>query len=176
MFDVEIIDVQDLEEVIVKADEKEKDDELEVPDDPLKVADGMTVKMTIAMFDINGNMLELPDDGDVTYVHGAEGSFKLVIEGLQKRLTGLTVGKHDAITLSPEDAYGEKDPDAIEEIDKEEIFTDNLKVGAVLKGIGPEGGDATITEVKDSSVILDFNSPLVGKTLKFNIRIIDIKE
>ncbi|MGR3319237.1 MAG: FKBP-type peptidyl-prolyl cis-trans isomerase, partial [Candidatus Anammoxibacter sp.] len=112
----------------------------------------------------------------VTYVHGTEESFRQVIPGLQKRLVGLTIGKSDEIILTPEEAYGQKDPDAMQEVAKEEIFTDNLKVGAVLKGIGPDGNDARIDEVKESTAVLDFNHPLAGKSVKFNVKILDIKK
>ncbi|MGR3220180.1 MAG: FKBP-type peptidyl-prolyl cis-trans isomerase [Candidatus Anammoxibacter sp.] len=171
VFDIEILDVQDIEEKVeIKEDEREKGKD----DGALKVADGMTVKMTVAMFGEDGKSIELPNAGDVTYVHGTKESFSQVIKGLQKKITGFTVGKHDGIILQPDEAYGQKDPKAVQEVDKEEIFSDNLKVGAVLKGIGPEGGDARIDEVKESAVILDFNHPLAGKKLKYNIRIIDI--
>ncbi|MGR3318862.1 MAG: FKBP-type peptidyl-prolyl cis-trans isomerase, partial [Candidatus Anammoxibacter sp.] len=116
VFDVEILDVQEVDEVITKKeDEPVKEvDEQKKEDDILKVSDGMTVKMTLAMFDEEGKRLELSDDGDVTdvtYVHGTEESFRQVIPGLQKRLVGLTIGKSDEIILTPEEAYGQKDPD-----------------------------------------------------------------
>jgi FKBP-type peptidyl-prolyl cis-trans isomerase SlyD len=88
----------------------------------------------------------------------------------------MKIGGEKRVKVKPEDAYGPVDPTAIHEFPKEEIPASGLKVGAVLVARGPEGQPipVTVKEIKDNTVVLDFNHPLAGKTLIFNIKVLDI--
>lgn len=107
------------------------------------------------------------------YTHGSQQ----LVPGLEKALIGLHVGDTKQVTVAPAEAYGEQDPQAVEEVDKALIPAEAQQVGTRLQGQGPDGRMLfpRVAEVKDSTVVLDFNHPLAGKTLHFDIKVVDIK-
>src|SRR5712691_9404086 len=106
-----------------------------------------------------------------------QGSHQL-IPGLEKALEGMTVGDTKQVTVAPADGYGDTDPKALQEVQKQLIPPDALKVGARLQGKTPNGRTVypRVAEVKEDTVVLDFNHPLAGKTLHFAVKILDITE
>jgi FKBP-type peptidyl-prolyl cis-trans isomerase SlyD len=124
---------------------------------------------------VEGSVVETTDGrGPFHYIHG-QGQ---MIPGLERELIGLHVGDAKEVTVSPGEAYGEVDPAAFVEVPKDQLPNDTPPtVGMVLQGVNPDGKNfrAKINEVKDSSVVLDLNHPLAGKTLNFQVRVTDIK-
>jgi len=108
----------------------------------------------------------------LTYTHGSQQ----LIPGLEKALEGLAVGDTKEVTVTPADGYGEQDPKARQEVQKQLIPPDALKVGARLQGKTPNGHTVypRVAEIKEDTVVLDFNHPLAGKTLHFAVKILDI--
>lgn len=109
----------------------------------------------------------------MTYLHGAEE----IVPGLEKALEGMSVGEKKHVAVKPADAYGEVDQKAIQEVKKSLVPEHAWKVGAELEAKGPEGESLFphVTEVKADSVVLDFNHPLAGKTLYFDVKILEIR-
>lgn len=109
----------------------------------------------------------------MTYVHGAQE----IVPGLEKALEGMAVGEKKHIAVKPADAYGEVDQKAIQEVKKSLVPEHAWKVGAELEARGPEGQSLFphVTAVKDETIVLDFNHPLAGKTLYFDVKILEIR-
>jgi FKBP-type peptidyl-prolyl cis-trans isomerase SlyD len=101
-----------------------------------------------------------------------------IIPGLEKRLEGMSVGQEKQVVVTPEEGYGPVNPQAIMEIPKEKLPSGPLQVGQVLEGQDPTGNPmyAKVTEVRDTTAILDLNHPLAGQTLYFDVKVLDIKE
>lgn len=110
----------------------------------------------------------------LTYVHGSHQ----IIPGLEKSLTGMKVGDKKEVTVIPEEGYGPVDSKALQEISKEQVPLDSIKIGSNLQGRDNDGNvfTARVTEIKDKTVVLDFNHPLAGKTLHFEVRVLNILE
>lgn len=87
------------------------------------------------------------------------------------------VGEHKQVTVQPNEGFGAVHPDNFQEVSKDEIPADLLKEGAELQGEGPHGQTVffRIAEVKAETVVLDFNHPLAGKTLYFDVKVLDIQ-
>ena len=100
-----------------------------------------------------------------------------IIPGLEKELTGMKVGGEKRIKVKPEDAYGPIDPKAIQEFPKEKIPPEGQKVGAILTARGPRGQaiPVKVKEVKEKTVVLDMNHPMAGKTLVFDIKVLEVE-
>lgn len=101
-----------------------------------------------------------------------------IIPGLARQLDGMQAGEEKLITVSPAEAYGEINPDAIREIDRSELPADTeLEAGMMLQVQTKEGQllPVKILEIKEKSVLLDFNHPLAGKTLTFQVKIAAIQ-
>ncbi len=102
-----------------------------------------------------------------------------IIPGLAKALDGMHVGEQKLISVEPKDAYGEVDPKAFKEFPKT-TMPKNIepKVGMVLQAQAPDGSSfpTMISEIKDKTVVLDFNHPLAGKKLQFDVKILSIED
>lgn len=109
----------------------------------------------------------------MTYTQGAHE----IVPGLEKALEGLAVGDSKRVEVRPADAYGDVDPKAFQEVKKSQIPEKAWKVGTVLEAKSPDGQSMypRVAEVKSETVILDFNHPMAGKTLIYEIKILDIK-
>ena len=101
-----------------------------------------------------------------------------LITGFNNAVVGMTTGETKTITLEADDAYGQVNPNAFQDIPKtqfEEGFV--FEVGGSVMGQGPQGPfRATIHEVQDESVVLDFNHPLAGKDLTFEVEVVEVEE
>ena len=110
----------------------------------------------------------------IEYIQGEN----ILIPGLEAQLAGLHVGEEAIIKVPAREAYGEIDLSAYQEINSELLPQGTeQKIGRVVK-FKTKAGDivqATISEVKGTSVILNFNHPLAGKDLVFIVRILNVK-
>ena len=107
------------------------------------------------------------------YIQGAGH----IIVGLEKALAGLKAGDKKSVDIAAKEAYGEVNPDAKRKVPRDAIQgIDNLKVGDV---VGASNGEhsfrAVVRSVTDKEVELDFNDPLAGKDLHFDVEIVSVK-
>lgn len=112
--------------------------------------------------------------GPLEFIYG-QGK---IIPGLENNLEGLKKGDEKNIKLSADEAYGQYREDAVQEISNEEFPQDvELKEGLNLMAQTPYGPiPVRVKEVKDNSAIIDFNHPLAGKDLEFDVKIVDLRE
>ena len=99
-----------------------------------------------------------------------------VFPALEGALLGLKVGDSKKIVLRPEDAYGPIVKEAFREVDVESVPPQFRFEGAVLGVQDPAGGvfPIRVHEIKEKKVILDFNHPLAGRTLQFDVKVVDV--
>jgi FKBP-type peptidyl-prolyl cis-trans isomerase SlyD len=138
------------------------------------VKHGSRVSFEYTVSDENGVLLESSKgEPPVTYTHGQHE----IIPGLENGLSGMELNEEKSIRVGPEDGYGPVNPEGFKEVPKEELPAENLRIGAVLDARGPRGEEFSVRihEIKDETVILDLNHPLAGKTLTFDVRVIDIR-
>ena len=146
--------------------EKAKDDRV--------VTDGLVISLEYTLKSPEGKVIETSKGREpLKYIHGQ----KMMIPGLEKALTGMKVGGEKNVTVKPEDGYGKINPNAVQEIPKEKIPENALKVGAVLAARSPEGNvvPMTVKQIKDNTVVMDMNHPMAGKTLVFDVKVVDIQ-
>jgi FKBP-type peptidyl-prolyl cis-trans isomerase SlyD len=150
----------------LSAAEKAKDDRI--------VKDGLMVSFDYTLKGTDGKVIETSKGKEpLRYIHGQ----KMMIPGLEKELTGMKVGGEKHVTVKPEDAYGKLDPKAIKEVPKEKVPPNALKVGAVLAETRPDGSvvPLTVRQIKEKTVVMDLNHPMAGKTLVFDVKVVDIQ-
>lgn len=142
---------------------------------PKSVVDaGAEVSFDYTLTDDSGKVIDSSKGKEpMNYTHG-KGQ---IIPGLEKEMAGMAVGGEKKVTVKPEDAYGPVDPRAFQEVPKDKLPAEALKVGTVLMAQGPQGQGVPVRvhEIKDKTVIMDFNHPLAGKTLSFDIKITNVK-
>ncbi|HWP58164.1 MAG TPA: peptidylprolyl isomerase [Candidatus Acidoferrales bacterium] len=135
---------------------------------------GSRVSIEYTLSDSNGNVIESNSGKEpLTYTQGEAQ----ILPALEKELAGLKAGDRKTIVLQPQDAYGEVDPKAFREIPKASLPPDALKVGTQLTATSPAGKryPVRIHEIKDDTVVVDFNHPLAGKTLSFAINVLRVE-
>ena len=108
------------------------------------------------------------------YLHGYEN----VIPGMEKELAGMKIGEKKSFTVQPEDGYGETDPDGILHLPRTE-FPEDIPLDPGLELEMRDEDDeilyATIVSTTPTMVKLDFNHPLAGKELNFEVTILDLE-
>ncbi|WP_269619904.1 FKBP-type peptidyl-prolyl cis-trans isomerase [Zhongshania sp. BJYM1] len=114
------------------------------------------------------------NDTPSLYMHGADN----IISGLEKAMSGHTVGDEFEVTLPPEDAYGNIEPNKSERIPAKYLKHEGkIKVGQAVRFNTDKGmRNATVIKVGKFSVDVDLNHPLAGQTLTFKILIKDIRD
>ncbi len=100
-----------------------------------------------------------------------------IIPGLESELEGLVAGDSKAVKVAPEDAYGEFIDDAVVDVAKEHIPAEGLEIGANIQSEGQDGQvfNGVVQEIQDEKVIIDFNHPLAGKTLNFDVKVLEVE-
>ncbi|MCA9409160.1 MAG: peptidylprolyl isomerase [Candidatus Omnitrophica bacterium] len=138
------------------------------------VEDGKKVKFDYTLT-IDGQIVETTEGKTpLEYTHGAGE----IIPGLSVQLEGLKVGDTKEIIIEPKDAYGEIVEDAIKEFPMTSFPDDfDPQRGMVIEVRDPEGNAAPgiIWEIKEGAVIINFNHPLAGKTLQFDVKIVSVE-
>jgi peptidylprolyl isomerase len=100
-----------------------------------------------------------------------------VLPGFEQAVIGMNVGDTRSISIPPEEAYGQHRKEFVFVMDRAQAPAGlNLELGKRLQIRTKQGETtiATITAITEDSVILDSNDPLAGKTLKFEIELIEI--
>jgi FKBP-type peptidyl-prolyl cis-trans isomerase SlyD len=138
------------------------------------VKDGSVVSLQYSLSEEDGKLIESNKGKDpLKYTHGS----KQIVPGLEKELTGMKVGGEKRVTVKPQDGYGVVNSKAFQEVPKEQIPANGLKLGATLAAKGPHGQEIPVRvhEIKEKTVVLDLNHPMAGKTLLFDVKILDIQ-
>ena len=98
-----------------------------------------------------------------------------VIPGFENQIKEMKLNEEKTFKIKPGDAYGEKNEQLIREIPRDK-FPPEVQAGGNLILKSPDGHQipAVVKEVKDDSVTIDLNHPLVGKELTFKVKVVGI--
>jgi peptidylprolyl isomerase len=98
-----------------------------------------------------------------------------VIPGFDDAVRGLEVGQSKTVTIPSDQAYGPRADEAVQEFPRE-AFPQDPEVGWMVELQADDGQrvPATVTEVGDQVVTLDFNHPLAGEDLTFEIELVSL--
>jgi FKBP-type peptidyl-prolyl cis-trans isomerase 2 len=87
----------------------------------------------------------------------------------------MSVGEKKTFKLSPDEAYGEYRKEYLLTIPRSDLENESI-VPEIGKQVGTLMGVATIIDITDTNIILDFNSPLAGKNLTFDVTVVSIEK
>jgi peptidylprolyl isomerase/FKBP-type peptidyl-prolyl cis-trans isomerase SlpA len=124
----------------------------------------------------DGTVFDASDEGEpLTFTLGENR----VIEGFEKAVVGMEPGDSKTTEIPPAEAYGDHRPDMVMELDRAQL-PENLepKVGQQLQLRLEDGRTVPvlITEIGDDGVTIDANHPLAGRTLVFDIELVDVEQ
>lgn len=98
-------------------------------------------------------------------------------ENFEQCLLGLTAGESKVIELAAKDAFGLPNPDNIHHMDRTRFSGQELEVGTIMGFNGPDGVEipGIISEVTGDSITVDFNHPLSGQDVHFEVDILEVE-
>lgn len=140
----------------------------------MSISDGKSISIEYTLTLENKKVIDSNVGGEP--MNFTQGSHQ-IIPGLETALEGMKVGESKQVIVAPEQGYGPVNPKAIQEVKIDKIPEEARKVGSQLQAKGPDGRmvHPRVVEVKEQVVMLDFNHPLAGKKLFFDVKILDIK-
>ena len=131
------------------------------------------ISIYYSVTDMDGNMIDSNKEFEpLQYLHGGEN----ILPSVEAALEGAVLNEERAVTLEPNQAYGDYNDQLVISLDKEK-FPSHL--GHPEKGMIvdiDEGSEMIVIALKDDKVILDGNHPLAGKTLYFSVKVVSIRE
>jgi FKBP-type peptidyl-prolyl cis-trans isomerase 2 len=100
-----------------------------------------------------------------------------ILPALEEALLGHGVGDTKEVELTAEQGYGPGNPEAFQEVELEMVPEDARPAGTTLVATAPDGQQQPIRvhEVREETIILDFNHPLAGQALNFDVKVLAIE-
>jgi FKBP-type peptidyl-prolyl cis-trans isomerase SlyD len=141
----------------------------------MNIGPNTVVSFDYTLRDEEGEILDSSKDGTpLTYMHG-QGQ---LIPGVEKALLGKTVGDELRFIVAPEEGYGEYDPDAVQTVSRSAFPPDAvLEEGQEFFVEDQEGNTRAVSvlAIEGDEVSLDFNHPLAGEDLDFEVKITEVR-
>lgn len=142
----------------------------------MKIASNKVATLHYTLKDDKGALIESSVGSEpLTYIHGIGN----LIPGLESQLEGKTAGDKIAVTVKAEDAYGDRDEELIEEVERTEFDDgEELEVGKEFQYDDEDGNifHVRIVKVDDKMVTIDGNHPLAGQNLSFEVEVLSVRE
>jgi len=140
----------------------------------MQIADGTVASFHYTLRGEDGAELESSRDGDpVAYLHG-QGN---ILPALEERLAGHAPGDTLAVTLAPEQAYGPRRADSVQRVPLKHIQARGRLQPGMVVAVQTEHGarQVTVLKVGKFNVDVDTNHPLAGRTLSFDIEVLEVR-
>ncbi len=147
-----------------------------IPGANMKVGKDKVVLMHYTLKNDAGDVIDSSDGADPLPFLQGHGN---IIPGLESALEGSKVGDKLDVSIEPEEGYGLRMKDAIQEIPSSALQgVDEVKVGMQLQSQDKDGNAflVTVTKIEDDKITVDGNHPLAGQTLHFSVSIESIRK
>jgi peptidylprolyl isomerase len=141
-----------------------------------KVESGLFVSVDYTGVLDNGDVFDSSEGRQPLEVQMGSGS---VLQGFESALMGMSLNETKTFTLSPEDAYGHRDDSRMHNFPKSDIPAGmEPEVDQILMLSTQQGQQipARVDSIDEDKVTFDLNHPLAGKSLTFNIKVVNISE
>jgi FKBP-type peptidyl-prolyl cis-trans isomerase SlyD len=140
----------------------------------MRIEPGRVVRLQVELKDCDGESVE--DEGaEIEYLHGGFGG---IFPKVEQALEGKEVGQEVAVTLEPEDAFGDYDAELLR-VEPRASFPATLEIGMRFEGVPGDREDEaliyTVTDVTPDTVVVDGNHPLAGERLWFKAKVSDVR-
>ena len=139
------------------------------------VQEGVVVSMEYTL-KIDGEVIDTSEGQDPLEFLTGYGN---IIPGLENEMIGMKVGDSKDVVVAPADGYGEYDDEALLDVPRNQFPKDMpVEEGLELtvRDDSGEGRYARIESVEGETVRLNFNHPLAGDELHFNVKVVSLRE
>lgn len=142
----------------------------------LTIQNKSVVSIHYKLQDNDGNLLDSSENKDpMKYLHGAQN----IVPGLENALEGKKAGDTFQIKVTPEEGYGEVQPNLIGVIPRDTFKgVDKIEKGMNFQAEAPDGSvqHIFVKEVNGDDITVDGNHPLAGVELNFDIEVIEVRD
>lgn len=146
-----------------------------VKDELMQVGQHKVVTIDYTLRNDAGDVLDTSKGrGPLTYLHGAGN----LIPGLESALEGKQAGDAMTVTVPPENGYGEKDDQLVQQVPKR-LFSgvEQIQPGMQFQAQTQAGPRVvTVTDVQGDMVTIDANHPLAGVPLTFDVNVVEVRD
>ena len=133
------------------------------------------VSLSYILKNENGEELDRFETANpLAYMHG-HGQ---IVPGLENVLEGLAIGDKKEVTVTPQEGYGEVQPQLKMKVSRNKIPADvNIEPGMQFSSKMEDGREIpfTVQAIEDGAVMLDGNHPLAGETLHFSVEVVEVR-
>jgi FKBP-type peptidyl-prolyl cis-trans isomerase SlyD len=101
-----------------------------------------------------------------------------IIPGLERKLEGMSAGESAKLVVEPVDAYGERDEGLVKQLPRK-YFPEGMDIqtGMIFQANTPSGpATLKVLDVAEESIKADFNHPMAGEQLNFDVKVVNIRE
>lgn len=140
----------------------------------MEISKDTVIQFHYTLSDGEGAQLESSKGGDpMAYLHGHNN----IIKGLEAAMEGKQAGESFSVTVEPKDGYGDKKEGLTQRIPVKHMMGQKRWKKGMAGWVKTEQGDRQFTVVKLGKFMadVDFNHPLAGKTLTFDVEIVDVR-
>ncbi|MBT8438405.1 MAG: FKBP-type peptidyl-prolyl cis-trans isomerase [Gammaproteobacteria bacterium] len=141
---------------------------------PEKITKNKFVSLTYTITDENDNILERIDM-PIQYIQGVKSQ---VIEKIEKALEGHVTGDMVHVTLTPEEGFGEHQPELTFSDDINNVPPQFHTIGAEVEFQNDHGESKIfrVTKIEDNKLTVDGNHPFAGKNITYNISVKEVRD
>lgn len=141
----------------------------------MQIADNCVVSIHYKLTGDDGQVIDSSEgQAPLAYLHGHQG----IIPGLEKELTGKSAGDQMTVVVTPEEGYGELNPDLIQQVPHEAFQgVEKIEPGMQFEVRGENGAGQVVVvrDVSEEGVTIDGNHPLAGQQLNFDVTIDSVR-
>ncbi len=134
------------------------------------------VTLNYKLSDDRGNLIQITKENEpFIYLSGNNQ----ILTKLEEAVNEMLIGSKKSIAIDSTDAYGDYDEKAVQQVKKQEFPEGaNLEAGMEYMAHTPDGKPVpfVIKEVKDDDITIDFNHPLAGRNLNFDVELVDVRD
>lgn len=142
----------------------------------MAIEQNKVVTLNFTLKDDEGNILDSTETGGLfSYISGKN----MILPKLEEAVNNMIIGTRKQLKFEAKDGYGTYNEDAVQVVGKENFPEDFiLEAGMEYMASNPDGVQMPfiITNVEDETVTIDFNHPLAGKNLNFDIELVDVRD
>ena len=141
----------------------------------MQIAKNKVAAIEYTLTDDQGTVLDTSEGREpLAYIQGIGN----LVPGLEAALEGKAAGDELAVSIAPDDGYGQRD-DRLEQVVKREVFGDvsDLNEGMQFEAESEVGTRVyTITKIEEDDITVDGNHPLAGLNLHFDVKIVEVRD
>lgn len=142
----------------------------------MSLAQNKVVTFNYTLKDDNGSILDSTSGSSPFAFLSGNGQ---ILPKLEEALSGMLLGTKKNVKISAAEAYGEYNESAVQNVNRSDFPKDaDLQPGMQFVANSPDGNQMPfiISEVKENDITIDFNHPLAGKNLEFDVELLDIRD